>query len=83
MSNETQARRLVLSHPCIEEIDGFLLGTRLQLGHVPTEVMAIIEGYRRALMRGRVLPADSRCARSWVYKRNRKPVRATPATRRA
>jgi hypothetical protein len=82
MTTPEQARAFVLSHPCIEEIEGFLMGARMQLGEVPSEIMAPVETYRRDLMKGKVLPHGSRLPREWIYKKGRKPTRGRAMVRR-
>lgn len=42
---------------------------------IDTEGLRVIETWRRKLMKGKVMPADSAAPRSYEYKRNHKPVR--------
>ena len=71
--------------PCLEEIDGYL--HRFDVGvdengnprpgqhQMTTEDFRLIEDYRRKLMKGKVLPYETKLKRGYRYIRNRKPLK--------
>lgn len=71
--------------PCLEELDGYLMGLRIQIEHrdafpmppnyetIDAEVLGPIETYRSLLMKGKEVPAPSRMERMWIYKRGSRP----------
>ena len=79
--------------PCLEEIDGFLLGCRLQIDlldnpqypEITADVIGPLETYRAQLMSGKVTPAPSEIRREFIYQKGRAPKRrrAPPPVRPA
>ncbi len=67
--------RFLRSRPCLEEIEGFFLGCKLQGITLSAEEMAPIEDYRARLMKGREIPNPTRLQRSWKYQSKRKPTK--------
>lgn len=70
--------QFVACRPCLEEIDGYL--HRLNTPGVTQELLdtdglKLIEEWRRKLLRGKVLPAETKLPRNYDYKRNHRPVR--------
>lgn len=75
----------IASRPCLEEIDGFLDGLRLQArrpdiwgadrAEKPNDpdVLAALSRYKADLMDGKEVPHEGR-GRAYIYKRGRKPV---------
>jgi hypothetical protein len=78
----------IRSRPCLEGIDGYLEGLRLQLAHpellhglqpqyaaIDGEVLKPLEEYRQRLLAGKEVPAPTALEQDWVYKLKTRPLR--------
>jgi len=68
------AHQFISTRPCLEEIEGWLLGRRLQGLPVTEEVLGPLEVYEKRLKAGKEIPAPSILERDWVYQQGRKPL---------
>jgi hypothetical protein len=71
----------IAGRPCLEEIEGYLLGLRTQhkLGmdapEIDADIIGPIEKYKALLLAGKETPYPSEMPREWEYRKGRKPQR--------
>jgi len=66
--------------PCLQEVDGYLWGLKEWGDGVPPETLRLVEGYRQQLLKGKIIPRESRMERKYEYIRG-KPPRLRPWVR--
>lgn len=66
--------RFVRERPCLDEIEGWLLGRTIQKLPLTGDILKPVNDYKARLMAGKEIPAPTKLPRNWVYQRGRKPV---------